>query len=79
MLANFNKSTDFNEVCRQSQEPEKSKKQVLSRSIGTNKPETQWFCVHNDDLIFKKNIEHKTKCRCFFDVNGIVQKGSLLD
>jgi len=33
------------------------------------------FVFIADDLIFlKKNIEHKTKCRCFFDARGIAQK-----
>jgi len=31
------------------------------------------FVFITDDLILK-NIEHKTKCRCFFDAREIVQK-----
>jgi hypothetical protein len=31
------------------------------------------FVFIRNDLKFK-NIEHKTKCRCFFDVGGFVQK-----
>jgi len=51
MLTNFNKSTDFNQVRRQSQAREKSKKQLLSRAIGTYKPERSGFVFINDDLI----------------------------
>jgi hypothetical protein len=60
MLACFEKTQPLPKHARQSQEPEESKKQVQFRQIGTNKPETQWFCVHNDDLILK-NIEHKPR------------------
>jgi len=46
MLARFNHHTGFTEGRCQSQEPEKSKKQLQFRQISTYKPETQWFCVH---------------------------------
>jgi len=46
MLTSFRKQTGFTEARCQSQVAEESKKQLQDKTNGTNKPETQWFCVH---------------------------------
>ena len=75
MLACFETTQPLPKHARQSQEPGKSKKQVHNSKNGSNKPETQWFCVHNDDLnFFKKILNTKRSAAVFLMRMGLCKR-----
>jgi len=73
LLTNFNKARILtkDDVNPKSQGNQKNRCTKVKTALTNLK--RSGFVFVTDDLILK-NIEHKTKCRCFFDVYEIVQK-----
>ncbi len=78
MLTCFQIRQSLPKHVRQSQGPGESKNSNTTVQMALTNLKCSGFVFINDDLILK-NIEHKTKCRCFFDVYGVCVKGPLPD
>jgi len=73
MLTNFNKARILTKDAVNPKSRGNQKNRCTTVKMALTNLKRSGFVFITEDLILK-NIEHKTKCRCFFDAREIVQK-----